>query len=192
MRLDNEASKLKELQKSNVLNDTFFIYYDGHFGTINGYRLGRLPSIPVTWEEINAAWGQTVLLLNVMVKSCNFTFSKYELSPMGSFSKIKVLSGDSFLQLFGSANINLGEMYWFQRFNTAMCAFAECIAEFAIFAEKEDRTFKLQYPMESDSIGGMPIKLQKDEELWTRCMKFMLTNLKCLLVFVSKQQLKER
>lgn len=51
--------------------------FDGHFGTINGFRLGRLPAVPVEWNEINAAWGHTLLLLHVMALRLRFQFSKY-------------------------------------------------------------------------------------------------------------------
>lgn len=37
-------------------------------GEINGFRLGRLPDRLVDWPEINAAWGQLVLLLDVCEK----------------------------------------------------------------------------------------------------------------------------
>ena len=40
--------------------------HDGPFGTISGFRLGRTPEAPVEWDEINAAWGQAVLLLYTM------------------------------------------------------------------------------------------------------------------------------
>lgn len=36
------------------------------------YRLGRLPSVPVEWTEINAAWGQTVLLLHTMASKLKY------------------------------------------------------------------------------------------------------------------------
>jgi len=36
------------LKRTNVFDDAFHIYYDGHFGTINGFRLGRLQSQPVS------------------------------------------------------------------------------------------------------------------------------------------------
>jgi hypothetical protein len=38
-------------------------------------RLGRTPEIPVEWEEINAAWGQAVLLLHTMAQSCQLNFT---------------------------------------------------------------------------------------------------------------------
>ncbi len=42
--------------------------HDGPFGTISGFRLGRTPEVAVEWDEINAAWGQAVLLLHTMAQ----------------------------------------------------------------------------------------------------------------------------
>lgn len=61
-------NQLQRLQRTNVLNSLFSIWVDGDFGTISGFRLGRLPHRPVEWDEINAAWGQAVLLLHVMAQ----------------------------------------------------------------------------------------------------------------------------
>jgi hypothetical protein len=63
------------VQSTNVLNDTFRIWHDGPFGTISGFRLGRTPEHPVEWNEINAAWGQAVLLLHTMAQQCKLNFS---------------------------------------------------------------------------------------------------------------------
>ena len=65
-----------DLRKTNVYNDGFYIWHDGLFGTINGFRLGRLPAQQVEWAEINAAWGQVCLLLHTMVTQKNFQFSR--------------------------------------------------------------------------------------------------------------------
>jgi beclin 1 len=51
------------------------IWHDGPFGTISGFRLGRTPECPVEWDEINAAWGQAVLLLHTMAQQCKLNFS---------------------------------------------------------------------------------------------------------------------
>lgn len=50
--------------------------HSGQFGTINNFRLGRLPSVPVEWNEINAAWGQTVLLLHALANKMGLTFQR--------------------------------------------------------------------------------------------------------------------
>ena len=43
MRMENAQEELEKLKITNVYNDTFHIWHDGHFGTINNFRLGRLP-----------------------------------------------------------------------------------------------------------------------------------------------------
>jgi len=44
LKYDHDTRQLEKLQKTNVYNDTFYIVNDGHFGTINGFRLGYLPT----------------------------------------------------------------------------------------------------------------------------------------------------
>lgn len=57
-----------------------FSRHSGQFGTINNFRLGRLPSVPVEWNEINAAWGQTVLLLHALANKMGLRFQRYTLN----------------------------------------------------------------------------------------------------------------
>ncbi|XP_047269151.1 beclin-1-like protein isoform X2 [Capsicum annuum] len=80
---------LELLKRTNVLNDAFPIWYDGEFGTINNFRLGRLPKIPVEWDEINAAWGQACLLLHTMAQHFRPKFQyRIKILPMGSYPRI--------------------------------------------------------------------------------------------------------
>lgn len=74
LHLQHATEQLEKLKKTNVYNDTFRIWHEGPFGTINGFRLGRLPSQPVDWAEINAGLGQTLLLLDVLAKKLNYQF----------------------------------------------------------------------------------------------------------------------
>eukprot|EP00070_Physeter_catodon_P047980 XP_028354874.1 beclin-1 isoform X7 [Physeter catodon] len=70
--------QLDKLKKTNVFNATFHIWHSGQFGTINNFRLGRLPSVPVEWNEINAAWGQTVLLLHALANKMGLKFQRMD------------------------------------------------------------------------------------------------------------------
>ena len=56
------------LRRTNVLNEVFNINCDGTFGTISGFRMGRTSTHPVDWDELNAAWGQAVLLLHTLAQ----------------------------------------------------------------------------------------------------------------------------
>lgn len=46
-KIEVSQAHLELLKRTNVLNDAFPIWHDGEFGTINNFRLGRLPKIPV-------------------------------------------------------------------------------------------------------------------------------------------------
>uniref|UniRef100_A0A670J026 Atg6 BARA domain-containing protein n=1 Tax=Podarcis muralis TaxID=64176 RepID=A0A670J026_PODMU len=87
--------QLDKLKKTNVFNATFHIWHSGQFGTINNFRLGRLPSVPVEWNEINAAWGQTVLLLHALANKMGLTFQRYRLIPYGNHSYLESLTDKS-------------------------------------------------------------------------------------------------
>lgn len=45
------------MRKTNFINEVFFISSNEEFGTISGFRLGKLPTVDVKWDEINAAIG---------------------------------------------------------------------------------------------------------------------------------------
>lgn len=54
-KIEVSQAHLELLKRTNVLNDAFFISHEGEFGTINNFRLGRLPKIQVliridTWN----------------------------------------------------------------------------------------------------------------------------------------------
>jgi beclin 1 len=72
------------------MNEVFFISSLDEFGTISGFRFGRLPTVDVKWEEINAAVGQSVYLLCVLAHRFNYKFEKYDLVLNGSFSRISL------------------------------------------------------------------------------------------------------
>lgn len=184
-------AQLELLKKTNVFNDAFHIWYDGHFGTINGFRLGRLPAVPVEWNEINAAWGHTLLLLHVMAVRLRFQFSKFRLVPNGSHSRLERLddNGAKPLPLYSISGFKL---FWDSRYDEAMVAFLDCLHEFKDHVESKDPHFKLPYIINGETIGDshtvLSIRCQANqEETWTKSLKFMLTNLKWCLAWVCKQ-----
>uniref|UniRef100_A0A674E2P3 Beclin-1 n=1 Tax=Salmo trutta TaxID=8032 RepID=A0A674E2P3_SALTR len=94
--------QLDRLKKTNVFNATFHIWHSGQFGTINNFRLGQLPSVPVEWNEINAAWGQTVLLLHALANKMGLRFQRYRLVPYGNHSYLESLIDKSKVMLVTS------------------------------------------------------------------------------------------
>ncbi|CAH0381992.1 unnamed protein product [Bemisia tabaci] len=195
-QLSYAQSQLAKLKKTNVFNATFHIWHSGHFGTINNFRLGRLPSAPVDWSEINAAWGQTVLLLTALARKMNLTFEKFRLVPYGNHSYIEVLAEHRELPLYGSGGFRF---LWDTKFDAAMVAFLECLQQFKEEVEKGDSGFCLPYRMDKGKIedsatgNSYSVKIQfNSEEQWTKALKFLLTNLKWGLAWVTSQFAKDQ
>lgn len=157
MRYDHDSRQLERLQRTNVYNDAFCIGHDGYFGTINGLRLGRLTNPSVEWPEINAAWGQTALLLATIAEKLNFQFQGYRVKPLGSTSRIEKLeypqqsptqsalgvrntipSGPpkiTVLDLF-SGDLPLNLPWIHRRFDAGMVAFLDCLRQLGEYVER--------------------------------------------------------
>ena len=160
-RYAHDAQILNQLQRRSVYNDTFNITHDNHFATINGLRLGRLPNPYVDWPEINAAWGQTCLLLATLADRLNYKFDGYELCPMGSTSTITRIEAKGGaantvsestrqpqstsanspqvtrqkLELYSSGDFPINFGFLHRKFDTAMVAFLECLRQLGEFVE---------------------------------------------------------
>ena len=187
--VEQTGRQLERLRRTNVFNDAFHIWFDGPFGTVNGFRLGRLSNVAVEWDEINAAWGMTCLLLSTMANAVKLEFSRYTLKPMGSFSKVVDAKGNAY-ELYGPVNILSSHKY-----DRAMAGFLQCLDEFGAFANEQDVSngvnppIELPYKIEGDKIDGRKIGFPFNRyERWTAALKIMLTDLKTCLAWLSNQQ----
>ncbi|KAI6040301.1 APG6-domain-containing protein [Pisolithus marmoratus] len=177
----------EKLERTNVYNDAFCIGHDGVFGTINGLRLGRVPGAPVEWSEINAAWGQTLLLLYTIARKLDFTFENYRLVPMGSFSRIERTVGDkATYELYGSGDLHFGRLLHNRRFDFAMVAFLECLKQLMDYVKSQDSNIEFPHQIAKDKIGEASVKLQfSQEESWTRALRHVLLALKIILKWTT-------
>lgn len=183
------TAELNRLKRTNVLNDMFHIAQDGSFGTINKFRIGRLPEHAVPWEEINAGWGQACLLLDALVKKCQIPIPQYKLQPRGSFSTIQ--AGGDVLELYSSDG-GLTRFFSDRRFDLAMSAFLGCLKEVTKFLQS-DKTFCQPFKIEGDKIGGFSIRVQfNQDDRWTKALKYMLTDLKWIIAFAESRGFTER
>ncbi|QRV94115.1 autophagy protein APG6 [Ceratobasidium sp. AG-Ba] len=182
-----DAAELARLARANVYNDAFCIGQDGAFGTINGLRLGRVTGAAVPWPEVNAAWGQALLLLHIIARKVGFVFEQYRLVPMGSCSRIERIGGDKAVyELFGSGELHIGRLLHNRRFDYGMVAFLECLRQIMDFAQSQDETIKFPYAVVKDKIGDASIKWQfNQEETWTRALRHVLVALKILLKWAT-------
>lgn len=160
----HDADVLRALQRRSVYNDSFNITHDNHFATINGLRLGRLSNPYVDWPELNAAWGQTCLLLATLAERLHFKFAGYELCPMGSTSTIvrlehkggtgtastvadaRTASANSppsvtvsrhKLELYSSGDFPINFGFTHRKIDAAMVAFLECLRQLGEFVETQ-------------------------------------------------------
>ncbi|KAG1472965.1 hypothetical protein G6F56_001226 [Rhizopus delemar] len=189
LKYDHDVKQYEKLQKTVVYNDAFCISHDGPFGTINGFRLGRLSTHPVEWNEINAAWGQTLLLLYTIASKLKFQFQNYRLVPMGSFSRVEKVGGDSVItyELYSTDDFTFNRMFLNRRFDHAMEAVLICLKQLGDFAEEKDKSLKLPYRINKDKIGDLSVRLQfNQDESWTKALRYMLTNMKWILLFASR------
>ena len=122
-------SNLDRLKQTNAFNASFHLWHYGHFGTINGLRMGRLPSVPVDWNEINAAWGQVTILLSALARKVNMMFQRYKLVPFGSASYIEDLVDNKQFPLYGSGGFRF---LWDAKFDAGMVAFLDCLQQFQV------------------------------------------------------------
>ena len=154
-------------------------------------------SFKVPWSETNAALGQVVLLLSVLQAKPNsgIVFKSHELIPMGACSKIGVRHTD------GRATTEYGLFYsddsfsFFgkRNFNTALNGLCHCLKDVINVASRRDRTITLPHEVIIPSgrgeitIGGLPITFDGNNgESWSKAMKYLLTDLKWLVAFTTK------
>nr|CAG4641604.1 EOG090X048D [Eurycercus lamellatus] len=194
-------SNLDRLKQTNAFNATFHLWHSGHFGTVNGLRMGRLPSVPVDWTEINAAWGQVTILLSALARKVNLVFNRYKLVPFGSQSYITDTVENKVLPLYGSGGFRWGFL-WDAKFDAGMVAFLDCLQQFQLKVEGSQNSesdagrlnFQFPYRMEHGRIEDRAtrkwysIKIQlNSEEQWTKALKFMITNLKWGVAWMAAQ-----
>ncbi|KAI9442583.1 APG6-domain-containing protein [Lactarius indigo] len=175
-----DSATLERLERTNVYNDAFCIGHDGVFGTINSL-------LPVEWAEINAAWGQTLLLLYTIARKLDFTFENYRLVPMGSFSRVERTTGDkTTYELYGSGDLHLGRLLHNRRFDYAMVAVLDCLRQLMEWVRLQDSSVEFPHQVVKDKIGDSSVKLQfNQEETWTRALRHVLLALKILLKWTT-------
>ncbi|KAI5890536.1 APG6-domain-containing protein [Schizophyllum commune H4-8] len=182
-----DSATLEKLERTNVYNDAFCIGHDGAFGTINGLRLGRMPGIPVEWAEINAAWGQALLLLYTIARKLDYHFENYRLVPMGSFSRIERTTGDkASYELYGSGDLHFVRLLHNRRFDLGMVAFLDCLKHLMEYIGSQDPSVDFPHEIVKDKIGDVSVKLQfNQEEAWTRSLRHVLLALKICLKWAT-------
>ncbi|KAK1328106.1 hypothetical protein QTO34_012529 [Cnephaeus nilssonii] len=132
-RLRHAQTQLAWLKRTNAFKAAFEIGCDGPIAIINSFRLGCTPTVPVSWGEINSAWGQAALLLVGLAHTVGLQFQRYQLIPRGDHSYLQSLTEDPVdLPLFCTGGkSSLVD----SKFDQAMAAFLDCMQQFNEEAE---------------------------------------------------------
>lgn len=149
-------------------------------------------TIRIHWTEINSALGQVCLLLSTLEQKqfCGIRY-RHEIVAQGSTSKIGIRSinnqhtayynlySDDSFQLFGKRN-----------FNTALQALVQCVVDAADAVQARDPTITLPHALEKTNtrsgdyvVGGLSVAYGTDGVEWTRAMKYLLTDIKQLMMY---------
>ncbi|CAN0524070.1 unnamed protein product [Ectocarpus sp. 12 AP-2014] len=172
--------------RMGALNDCFHIWHQGPFGTINGFRVGRLNTHVVDWQEVNAGVGQAAIVLVTVAMAMGVEFTKYLIAPCGSFTKIaRSEDGRVLYSLHTDESFSLFPR---RNFNFALKAFLHCLGEVGDHVQEHDPTLRLPYHIKEKegTVGGLPVALGSSYEDWTRALKYMLTNLKWIAAWAAK------
>jgi hypothetical protein len=160
----------------------------------NGTGNGATPaaaSVRVPWTEINSALGQVALLLTTLEKKPHGGVKfRHEIVPLGSTSRIGIRRGDTVTTLYNLYSDDSFQFFGKRNFNLALQYLLECVADAAESIQKRDRTIAMPHAIEKSprgelTIGGLSVSYGVDGVEWTRAMKYMLTNIKQLLIYRS-------
>lgn len=143
----HSTGQLAKLTEISVINDAFYIWFSGPFGTINNFRLGGGAPVgrPVEWMEINAALGQAVLAISTIAERADFRFRQYSLLPLGSFSKV-VKNDDKRLVYNLFMDPTLFSLFPKSKFHPALFGFLCCVKELADHISAHGEFFNLPPP----------------------------------------------
>lgn len=135
---------------------------------------------------MNAAFGQAVLAIAIVAEKAKIEFSKFDLLPMGNSPKIfRIDDRRTLYCLYADGSFSLFPK---KRFNLALVGFLHCVDELGHHVNNRDPTLSLPYlikPSEG-TINGQSILLGADDELWTRSLKFLLSDIKWIIAWAAK------
>lgn len=174
-------NEIKQFSSYNILNSLFNISSDNDYGKINGARLG-CPTNSLIPDEVNAALGYVVYLTAIIAKKCNYEFKKYELIPMGNYSKILKKDQNCVYEL----NFTNSSSNFIDKLNDALEAYLEAFKELHDYINNENSLNLTKLTKLDD---GFNIKLNiKEPEKWNGSMKNLLIILKSYILNCLKKE----
>ena len=148
-------------------------------------------SMKVPWSEINSALGQLALLLSIIESTPNGGIHyRHEILCCGSTSKVGIRrNGSSSVAYYNLFSDDSFQFFGRRNFNTALQSLLQCVLDAAEQIRDKDPTITLPHPIEQVAargeltVGGLTVAYGTDGVAWTRAMKYLLTDVKHLLLF---------
>jgi len=188
-KITHYEKEIKNFSNTNILTDLFNISFFDGCGTINGCKMGIELGKPDVYNEVNAGWGYIIYLTAIIAKKFNFEFKKFELIPMGNYSKI-VNKMNKTVHEF-NMNMNVKSL---EKLNEAMGYYLESLKELNDYLMpgllNSIRTSSdFNYKIQNDLINGYSITYDpKTPGNWSQCMKYLLTILKMYINGALKKE----
>ncbi|CAB3406741.1 unnamed protein product [Caenorhabditis bovis] len=173
----------RKLADTNAIDLCFHIWLEDKIGEINGFRLGTLPDVKVDWMEINAAFGQVVLLIEVLYERLGIQHPELVPVSMGSHSVIKMRKngsdGETF-PVYGHGTPCSGS----NPLDGGIKKVLKLVEYLQTELKLRNENFKMIYTMGSEGFIDNGVKYKavmilNSEVRWTRAMAMLLMNLKC-------------
>ena len=189
LKIDYEK-KIKTINDNNIFTELFQISFNEKYGVINGCKFND-PFSSNNYDNINAGWGYIVLLTKLLSIKFAFESNKYDLFPLGNFSKIIDKSKKNTEHKIGLSDMNRTK----EKFNEAMTAYLDYLSEFINYLTAQ----KIIQNVGDDVLPKINGKLIKNKSIeidnskdkiddWYQCLKYLLTILKFLICQVLTQE----
>lgn len=183
-------NEIKQFSNISILDSVFNITCNDKYGVINGAKLGFDTSIAV--DEINAGMGYIIFLTSIVAMKFSFEFSKYELVPMGNYSKIVNKKTGIIYELNTTGISKIST----DKFNEALVYYLEALKEMNDFfisngkvSSSKISDTELSIKIGSEDINGFSIKYDSSKpENWSQAMKYLLILLKSYIYFILKKE----
>lgn len=180
IKLDYEC-KIKSFSNSNIFTELFQISFNGKYGEINACYF-KDPHVTDNWNYINGGWGYIILLTKLLSIKYKFESIKYDLIPIGNYSKI--IDKQKKIEY----EMTLCDLKSKERFNSGMVAYLVYLDEFLNYLSKEgkikNKNDDICPKIVGDKINNKTIKIEYGKERiedWYQAMKYLLTILKYLI-----------
>lgn len=193
--LDKSQEKLYIMRNTNVWNDLFHIWADGHFGTVNDLRLGIRCFGNVfesSTNEVSSALGLVALLISFMAEKLNAPNGCIKF--LGSLSSIEDEAGEEYPLHMENINKSFMTSSEVKKFDRGILTLVKYVKRLSDIVVSLDPNYHLPIPMtENGDVGSyLPRRKKNTEEDWTHAMKQFLINVKHLFDWVIKRDLNNR